>query len=1074
MILNKRTTLFLWFVAVTTGICQIQPRATFNHSIKLRSEDTPRRQTATSVIPDTLRVLCAMVEFQPDDDSRTSGNGSFDRSDSVQKIIDPPPHNKAYFEQHVTFARNYFRKVSDEKFTVIGDVLDSVYMLPNKMQYYSPPRNSTGNTALGWLVHDTWRAVDSVTPGIPFSNYDAFIIFHAGVGRDVASDIQELDPTPFDIPSIYFGLASLQSIFGASYQGVPVADSTMFINNSMILPETESRKYSSIAGTFLLQLGINGLLVASIGSHLGLLDLFDTKTGRTGIGRFGLMDGQSIFSWNGVFPPEPSAWEKQFLGWVEPITISSGDEIYPLPAVSKNNSSDTIYKVLISAREYFLIENRNRDANRDSAIITTIFYGDTLRKAWRHDTSNFNAYDIDSIYGNVIDVDEFDWSLPGGVNSRTNEWFDGGTLVWHIDEDVINANLSTNSVNADPDHRGVDLEEADGSQDIGQSYEFLEPGSGSEDGTALDFWYEGNSAPVRFKKNRFTPTTFPNSNSYSGANSHIYLKDFSTRSPRMTVKIQIGDDDVKVTYGFPKYVGPIQASSSIHIYGIPNSAGVVTSTENGIFAWDISKNAPAFPSGNTNGIIANRTLQCSDGYFGTLAVKDFNNDGIPELVQSENGCHLPFNQIGSLVSFWSLKDTNTDGQADKFKELLLDYNSTVTSPVVTDSFFAFGLSDGLVSFNKLDGSHSEVSFTSTASERIVGLSAWEVDKFIVTLSNGTVYVTRPYWFLSEKKISDSLSAPAIAGTISSTIGKCIVVATPDGDVYLLKNNLSPLSGFPFSTHSEIANAPALADIDNDGQRDIVVFSGNKIWAINAAGAVLDNFPITISTVNTILTSPVIADIDVSGTADIVAVTQEGLVVAYDKTGKLLSGFPLQSGKNSGTTPVIFTNPGLHEYSCCLDIGLVVISDDGYMYSWTTGYTSEYPLPTTIFAGFPWPQYMHDAQNTGLVEDPLTLTPRSNEFLPAALAYNWPNPVGVNEGYKTHIRYFVRENAAVEIKILDLAGDLVATMQGPGVGGLDNEIEWDVSSIESGIYFAHIEAKGATTGGTAIIKIAVVK
>jgi len=118
--------------------------------------------------------------------------------------------------------------------------------------------------------------------------------------------------------------------------------------------------------------------------------------------------------------------------------------------------------------------------------------------------------------------------------------------------------------------------------------------------------------------------------------------------------------------------------------------------------------------------------------------------------------------------------------------------------------------------------------------------------------------------------------------------------------------------------------------------------------------------------------------------------------------------------------------------------------------------------------------MYDAQNTGLIEDATTPKPRSNEFLPTSLAYNWPNPVGAEHNFKTHIRYFLSEDASVEIKILDLAGDLVTTLNAQGIGGLDNEIAWDVAEIESGIYFAHIEAKGASKSGVAIIKIAVVK
>src|SRR5208283_700168 len=185
----------------------------------------------------------------------------------------------------------------------------------------------------------------------------------------------------------------------------------------------------------------------------------------SGIGRFGLMDGQSIFSWSGVFPPEPSAWERYFLGWTQPLTIASGDTVYNFPAISLSSNPDSVYEVLISAKEYFLVENRNRDANRDGATVTLDQNGTVVTKTWMRDTIGFNAFDQDSLYGVVTDVDEFDWSLPGGVDSQTGEFFDGGLLIWHIDENVIDANFSSDAINANPALKGVNLMEADGSQD---------------------------------------------------------------------------------------------------------------------------------------------------------------------------------------------------------------------------------------------------------------------------------------------------------------------------------------------------------------------------------------------------------------------------------------------------------------------------------------------------------------------------------------------------------------------------------------------------------------------------------
>jgi hypothetical protein len=62
---------------------------------------------------------------------------------------------------------------------------------------------------------------------------------------------------------------------------------------------------------------------------------------------------------------------------------------------------------------------------------------------------------------------------------------------------------------------------------------------------------------------------------------------------------------------------------------------------------------------------------------------------------------------------------------------------------------------------------------------------------------------------------------------------------------------------------------------------------------------------------------------------------------------------------------------------------------------------------------------------------------------------------------------------VHIKIFDLAGDLVTEFDGPGTGGRDNEVVWDVSGVQTGVYFAHIEASGQAGSGSTVVKIAVV-
>jgi hypothetical protein len=119
----------------------------------------------------------------------------------------------------------------------------------------------------------------------------------------------------------------------------------------------------------------------------------------------------------------------------------------------------------------------------------------------------------------------------------------------------------------------------------------------------------------------------------------------------------------------------------------------------------------------------------------------------------------------------------------------------------------------------------------------------------------------------------------------------------------------------------------------------------------------------------------------------------------------------------------------------------------------------------------WPMYHHDAAQTSLNLAKEPPVPVAGKLMPAKSVYNYPNPT---EGNATTIRYRLNENAAVKISIYDTAGDLVEEMSGPGLAQADNEIQWNLQNVQSGVYLARVEAKGPSETSVAIIKIAVVK
>jgi hypothetical protein len=232
-----------------------------------------------------------------------------------------------------------------------------------------------------------------------------------------------------------------------------------------------------------------------------------------------------------------------------------------------------------------------------------------------------------------------------------------------------------------------------------------------------------------------------------------------------------------------------------------------------------------------------------------------------------------------------------------------------------------------------------------------------------------------------------------------------------------------------------------------------------MYAWNQSGAVLDGYPVRVSAELPLVSAPIVGDVDGDGFVEIVAVSEDGLVVAHGRNGARPRGFPLSAGRGQQSAAMFTQSDSIFL--------AVSSSDDGSVSAWLTGVSAQ----GITREDYPWPQYQKDAMKSGLDTSLMEGTPISDEFFPSARAYNWPNPV--YEG-KTFIRYFVNEDATVAIRIFDLVGDLVAEFPGPGNGGLDNEVEWDVRDVQSGVYFARIEANGGGKSGVAVIKVAVVK
>ncbi|KAA3663333.1 MAG: T9SS C-terminal target domain-containing protein [Calditrichaeota bacterium] len=973
---------------------------------------------------DTTHILAIRVAFKPDTTSETTGDGSFDLSTPSVPTVDPAPHNRSYFDAQLQALSNYYRAVSNGNQLFTWDIYpqgeNDAFQLDQDMAFYAPNDGSElVDTRLAELLRDGVLKA-ATTTSIDFSCYDSFILFHAGVGNDIDFDF---DPTPNDITSAFLRFEDLKKEFGPDepdYAGIEV--NGIFVRNGMILPETESQEGYEI--------GLLGTMTIMMGFQLGLPSLFDPVTGGTGIGRWGLMD-QGSGNGQGLLPAEPSAWEKIFMGWEKPIVIDRGQDFQVGSA--RTDFPNRIYKIPITDDEYFLIENRQTDVNGDSIAIAIDSNGN------RAEFNQNGQLVSNAVIGVITLVDEYDYGLPGS-----------GILIWHINDAIIREKLAENRINEDKTNRGVDLEEADVAQDFGYFYSFLHPGSGTENGWWADAWFDSNTVNLQANGNdkiEFGPDTKPSSRAQSQANSGVRIYDISANQAIMSFSLS---RELEVA-NFPKFCHSAIFPPIVGEFD-PTYAGeeiLVFTLDNQVLAWH-GDGTPLFnnslqvvvdaPGREERAYEIPLALTLNNQPFSYPLVADLDGNGRDEFI-------LNFHN-GALKAFQTV-DLDGDKAFDTLWDLNLGFKTSS----------ALSFSNGLITFA------TDKMMMINAAGDVVNSQPLQADVTALSVSNGS------YFFQSDNTVLKMENDVNVFATFSESVrslasGTFGLAANTDSELRLIHQE----DEFSIILDEKYANSRiAIGDVDGDNRQDAVLVNAEYVLAFNQFGAVLENFPVKLqpytedaeklqlSVANSYF-EPLLLDVDNDRAQEIFFIGKGGDLYGIENDGSLMDGFPLAflHGSIQSLTAGDINNDGILE--------MLAVSVDGFLHA--------FEIPgASLEAEHAWMNYNGNRANTRstlLQGSPLDL---DGDLLPAEFAYNYPNPT---EGNVTTIRYRLSAPAEVEIKIFDLAGDLVDEFSGPGNGDVDNEVVWDASSTQNGVYMARIEAKNNSQTGVAIFKISVIK
>jgi M6 family metalloprotease-like protein len=952
---------------------------------------------SSGIAQERLHIAIIRVEFQEDQNDLTTGDGRFllDATEVPPFIIDPPPHNRSYFEDHLIAVNNYFRAASAGQLEITGHVFpaeqNNAYQLARPMAFYSPDGSEEENDlGLATLFVDAIEIADQDAI-IDFSLFDLIVIIHAGVGKDIDLGF---DPTPQDIPSLYISPDFLKRSFGDTFDGIPVDGASLLIDRGIVLPETESQED--------IQASITGIFAANIGSHLGLYDLFSPSDETSGIGSFGLMDN-GLFNVVGLIPALPNAFSRILAGWESAVEITQPAQNLPVSRLGSNGQRDTtVYRIPLNSDEYFLLEYRGDRAINIDSVLSVLAEGRQEFPSYLEVLQTYipDKINVSDSTGVLLSVDDYDVGLPGA-----------GILIWHIDESVIAQKGKTNTINDDPKWRAVDLEEADGSQDIGFSYSILEAGFQSEFGTLLDFWFSNNPAPLY--QNEFSSRSAPNSRSNRNrAFSNIILKDFSTNSNDI-MTFSFDRDFYQI--GYPRHLG----EGTFLSFGgatVPAGESIFTADQDGkIFGIN--------PQGT--GILGYQQLQAaqfSQSEQPFLALADTNQDAVNDLI-------IATGKSGQIELF-KFVDADSDSLLDTLVTVQLA-DSISTAAVVKSPYFFVGSESGNVYRFTLNGALDSIY---VFTHPVRGLA---VDQDINPL------------------VSVSPNGSSVLDLDSD--GAYEIIEWDGADQLVIQDdqeqNRYSLAATPLAS-------PIFADLDINGFFDIIFSTSAQIFVLTHTGTLAPNMPLTLPLASDefLVGAPVVFDVDGDERSDIIVISNYGQIFGYSINGQILPGFPLTIGGTVNNTVTVSA------YDDDQRVELFAINDNGLLYAWEFNNGSVDDVTS-------WRQESFNFTNNRFIEQKLVPAPLDAiSLLPTGRVFNYPNP---NTADYTTIRYFLRENARVSIKIFDLAGDLVTSFNGPGTGQTFNEVRWQVNSVSSGIYLCRVEAVSASNSDSQLIKIMVV-
>lgn len=933
------------------------------------------------------------------------------------------PHDTAFFERWMLHLQDFFADASHGRYIMNYHVYPDVFTLPRPMSYYGADTSERIDAQLPQILPDLMPLCDDL---IDFTQYQGVIIFHAGAGQE--SDID--GNRPEQIWSTFLTRKVLQAAFDPDnddYPGFATGDGAI-LTNVVIVPEHEFQDYFPLppdenASAYLFS--IYGVLAHQFAHILGLPTLFDndSSNGRSqGIGNWGLM-GTGVWNASGYVPAQLSAWCRYYLGWEDVIEIDSDAEDLSIDHfLDHRPGALRLYKIPITSREYFLIENRqqNPDGSMDPYSNQPSYTFKLLPEGQQEYYENYPLLPYFNFMTNRYISSEWDFFLPGyGMSPFTDG---SGILIWHIDENIIaenfTENFDRNRINGNAYHKGVDLEEADGFQHLDTAVYDINKWGGPDDS-----FRAGN-------------------NDYFGDSTYQGLTWLPTAE---------------------SYYGGIP----LEIYNINASANTMSFSVR--FAWRLDagysgvNTLPAaaidFDGDGTKEVF----YPMPDGKL-SLFKDDLMADGFPQFRQDipklytwdSEDLYIPM-QVQQVAR---LNRMNSNGH-----QYVMNLNGWIwdTHPVDTGTELILALKQSgqevtdILRFNKATASISQ-TITTLPDTLSTNLAVFRNNLYAITKPD--TYKLFRCDLVSSDGILLELPVPAdstIVGlfmapiTLGSNAGNLIVQCT--NSLWVFDEALSLLPGFPVSFDPGSTAPLTITDLDQNGTLDMFIATPYSVYVYDYAGSLMNPPSLNLGADDgSMISSGAVAlDLDGDGKLEIAGNFSFNRLVVWEDNYRLKSTFPVSFAQRSRYLP--FVAPGADNAHY-----LWSATDNGSIYRKKLDAYN----PATV--DHAWHCEYANLQRTASRErgDLPNQYQSEKAFVPSEL-YIFPNPLKSIYAQNIRLSVMPTRDLEVELGIYDISGTLVHHQKAQAMAYLRNLEIFNIpaAKLSSGIYIAVIKGGGET-------------